>query len=102
MEQEEKSMLIFAQNKELQSNRDGEMEDMWDGKSERDILIVQAKQMRDIKDMLTQENKEIRSEIQQRKEELRTEKERCVWREKELEKKIEEKLKDFERKLLGG
>lgn len=99
---QEKSTLTLAQNKELQSNRDGEMEDMWDGKSERDILIVLAKQIRDMKDMLTQENKEIRSEVQQLKEELRTERERNVLREKELEKKIEGKLKDFERKLLGS
>lgn len=75
---------------------------MWDGKSERDILIVLAKQMRDMKDMLTQENKEIRSKVQQLKEELRTERERNVLREKELEKKIEGKLKDFERKLVGS
>lgn len=52
--------------------------------------------------MLTQENKKIRSEVQQLKEELRTERERSVWREKELEKKIKGKLKDFERKLLGS
>lgn len=54
---QEKSTLTFAQNKELQSNRDAEMEGIWDGKSERDILIVLAKQMRDMKDILTQENK---------------------------------------------
>lgn len=52
--------------------------------------------------MLMQENKKIRSEVQQLKEELRTERERSVWREKELEKKIKGKLKDFERKLLGS
>lgn len=50
---QEKNTLTFVQNKELQSNRDGEMENTWDGKSERDILIVLAKQMRDMKDMLT-------------------------------------------------
>lgn len=29
---QEKSTLTFAQNKELQNNRDAEMEDIWDGK----------------------------------------------------------------------
>lgn len=34
IKQEGKSTFTFAQNKELQNNRDAEMEDIWDGKSE--------------------------------------------------------------------
>ncbi|XP_024872051.1 myosin-3-like [Temnothorax curvispinosus] len=78
------------------------MEDMWDEKSEKDILIALTMQMRDMKDMLTQENKEIKSEVQQLKEELRAERERNVLRERDLEKKIEGKLKNFEKKLSGS
>ncbi|XP_024876616.1 cilia- and flagella-associated protein 45-like [Temnothorax curvispinosus] len=76
------------------------MKDMWEGKSKRDILIALTIQIRDMKDMLTQENKEIRRKVQQLKEELYAERERNILREKELEKEIEGKLKDFEKKLL--